>query len=144
MTEKCEFKSAKDLGLTQKEWEALITTLTLLDNDAIVHAPSATNEELIAYEPRKVTHPIFNMSAWRNKYACGTAMCIGGSAEFFGKLKMNQLCSKAEEDSALTNLFYPYHVGDNWGRLTTKQAAHALRTYLMTGKDGWKEAVATK
>lgn len=34
MTKKCEFKSAKELGLEQEQWEALIKTLTLIEGGA--------------------------------------------------------------------------------------------------------------
>lgn len=148
MTEKREFKSAKELGLTQKEWEALITTLTLLDNDAIVHVPSPKFDE-VGPQPKnsEIKKPVFNMRSWRSQASCGTVMCIGGSAEFFGKLNRDQLMEKAErlEDNGkpgLQNLFYPTRIAGNWNHLTTKQAATALRHYLKTGaEDAWKDTL---
>ena len=145
MTEKCDFKSAKELGLEQEEWEALITTLTLLENDAIVHVREM-DHGIRAKDPKK---PVFNMAVWHERTACGSVMCIGGSAEFFGKLESNQLSIKAENmddagEPALYNLFYP-GLEQDYDTLTAKQGAKALRHYLKTGRaDSWKVALRGK
>ena len=145
MTEKCNFKSAKELGLEQEEWEALITTLTLLENDAIVHVRER-NQDSRAKDPKR---PVFNMAVWQDYTPCGSVMCIGGSAEYFGKLQMNQLADKAEDmedagNPALYALFYPALEKD-YDSLTAKQGAKALRHYLKTGQaDSWQVALRGK
>jgi hypothetical protein len=142
--EKCEFKSADELGLTHKEWAALITILPLLEHDVIRHAPEGSRQT--TYVKRDKPEPVFNMSTWNESLACGTAMCIGGSAEFFGKLRPGQMEDRANDLSfdgnyALINLFYPHEI-NGWGSLTPQQAAVALRHYLTTGEDGgWQKAL---
>jgi len=139
MNEECPFKSAEELGLTQKEWEALIKTLALMENDAIQHV-----RYLAGYQPtpENKNKIVFNMSVWRMPTHCGTAMCIGGSAEYFGGLGPDTLAAKSQENKALYDLFYPpfEHLGD-YDTATTQQGAKALRYYLTTGKsDSWKVA----
>lgn len=140
MTDKCEFKSAKELGLKQNEWEALIKTLTLMEADAIVHLPLESYEFKVS---NSQTKPIFSMSEWHAKYPCGTVACIGGSAEIFGNLKMhtmqiaaNRIAAAANNDRNLFGLFY------KWGNRdpTPTQAAKVLRHYLATGRTVWSHA----
>lgn len=151
MTEKqgCEFKSAEELGLTHKEWAALITVLPLLEHDVIRHAPEASdrlNFRSLGRRGRGRGKPVFNMESWNENLDCGTAMCIGGSAEQFGKLKPQQLSCKADDledngNRALHDLFYPYEIGSSWRNLTPQMAACALRHYLTTGQPGgWTHA----
>lgn len=139
----CEFKSAKDLGLEQKEWEALIQTLMLMEAGAIIHVDTRKN----------ITRPpegkfMFNMQDWREDFTgCGSVCCIGGSAEFFGKLPFNAMGGKAytlqkNGDSNLAELFFPgEYTGfrGSWRKLTPQQAAKALRGYLTTGTTNWSQ-----
>jgi len=144
--DKCEFKSADELGLTQKEWAALIKTLALLDNDAIVHVPEIRWERAARKGEAVSVRPVFNMAVWHDENACGTVMCIGGSAEYFGKLRDDQLSEKANRmarsgEYALYNLFYPPGLID-YDKLTTKMAAEALRIYLTGGHaNSWDRAI---
>lgn len=131
-TEKCEFKSAEQLGLKQPEWEALIKTLTLMEAGAIIHATTDMKQA-----GKRVEGHLFNMSNWKDYYQCGTVCCIGGSAEVFGNLR-HQSMDKAskrlyrEGNLNLHNLFF------NWeGSPSPKEAAVALRGYLTTGKTDW-------
>lgn len=146
MTEKkCEFKSAKELGLEQEEWVALITTLTLLEHGVIVHVPER-HHDIRAKGPKR---QVFNMGVWQSSTQCGSVMCIGGSAEYFGKLEMRQLNNKADDlaqagNRALYELFYP-GLQIAYDTLTAKQGAKALRHYLKTGRDdSWKVALRGK
>ena len=147
MTEECPFKSAKELGLTQKEWEALIAIIPLLEHDVIRHAPEGSHQTAAVKRAKPV--PVFNMSTWHQNLKCGTAMCVGGSAEHFGKLRTGQLDQKSNilagmGDYALHSLFYPHEI-KRWSRLTPQMAAVALRHYLKTGRDdSWKVALRGK
>lgn len=131
MTEKCEFKSAKELGLTPKEWEALIKTLVLMEAGAMTHVPSPYS----AIE--KIDGHLFKMVNWRDEYKCGTVCCIGGSAEVLGGMprgRMDNASNRlAEEGNRNLNTLFFEWAGDP----TPKQAAIALRGYLTTGETDW-------
>lgn len=134
MTEECTFKSAKDLGLSKKQWKALILTLLMMENGQIKHV------SFLKYGQKdtlKGKHP-FNMCEWQEAYGCGTVCCIGGSAEFFGGLPVQSLAIKAQwlsdvkDEHDLYRLFYEWKDDP-----TEKQAAQVLRHYLKTGKTDW-------
>lgn len=141
MTENCEFKSAGYLGLTQKEWEALIITLMKLEAGQLDYVSRDALRS--SRETPDTKHP-FNMSIWNLPHTCGTVCCIGGSAEVLGGLSEGSLKNKASRlgtstfgmKDALWRLFYHYP-----GEQTTPQeAGRALRGYLTTGQTDWGAA----
>lgn len=121
-------KTAKELSLTQAQYCGLVKTLEALESGKLDHE----NDERI--------HD-FDMSVWD----CGTARCIGGSAELRGRCSIKATAwafDREGERVPLYYLFYPEHVNGAYSA-TTKQAAVALRHYLMTGKENWKMAMET-
>ncbi len=119
------FKSAEELGLTEKGYRGLIKVLGMLEREELVHSP----------EPYRSRIPNgFNMRACWNESACGTVGCIGGWAGFYnnrGWVAGNVLPGEAN----LHELFCP--IGYDRSNYTVEQAAHALRTYLVTGHAEW-------
>lgn len=140
MSEKCPFKSAKELGLTQEQWSALVKLSGMLERGEIKHIPSGT----IYYNKSKDSqkHVLdaetirFNMCNWSDAILldgkCGTAACLGGSAEWIAKKRL--FGNYPGYPDALENLFHPSH--DDWNELTPDIAAKALCHYLKTGHDG--------
>lgn len=127
------FKTAADLGLADDEHSALIKTLALMDGGKLTHVHP---DWLGRYEERGFTGN-FNMGWWEAGHTCGTAYCIGGTAEIVGNVEF-PLC--AEQSIGLRNLFYPF--GTAMERITVEQAAIALRSYLTTGDARWDLALA--
>ena len=132
--EGCPFKSPKELGLTPKEYSALIKTLLLMEAGKVVHAQDLDNQKLQDGEYG------FRMAVWRGRYPCGTVCCIGGTAEMIEGLPDNSLGLKAHEmagmgDHEMYNLFYRW--GAAGGNPSPKKAAQVLRGYLTTGQTKW-------
>lgn len=134
------FKSSADLGLTDKQFEALVKTLVLLETDRLslvqLDDPIAGND----VNPKFAG--LFNMGLWTAKNKCGTVACIGGTAELVGDLNSHELFFAAQNDTQLHKLFYCGGDSGDILSVTTQQAARALRSYLSTGEARWKEARA--
>jgi len=125
------FKTATELGLTEPQRCGLVRALAALESGQL------------AYEDRWID--TFNMGQWGGK--CGTACCLGGSAEVFGRLTQHELHHQSNQLSRIGNqelrkLFYPHHHIHAF-HATTKQGAAALRHYLTTGKENWQMAMET-
>lgn len=127
------FKTATELNLSETHRCALIKALAYLEAGKLDH------EEI---EPH---HIRFTMRKWGG--SCGTACCIGGSAEALGGLEYRTLGQACKTNKRLGELFYPggwphlfdpgaHHKGWN---ATPKQAATVLRGYLTTGKADWDQ-----
>ena len=138
------YKTATELGISEKLHGALILVKGMLERDEIVHA---TRDYDVDDYPLPEAAPEvwkFNMSDWRTKVTfaggpCGSVACIGGSCEWLLKERL----SDADEDRAM-ELFYPHEVGSssNWSEITPAQAARAIGNFLTTGEPKWREAVA--
>ena len=128
------FMSAKQLGLETPEYEALKKTLDMLESDGISHSYLGP--------PNEKDGLVFNMAAWHNSYGCGSVCCIGGTAEMVGQLERYSLDTKAKNNRQLRELFYPLNQSIDFGKITTEQAAAALRNYLITGKPNWECALS--
>lgn len=129
------FKSSADLGITEPQKEALMKTLVLLETGALSYIPiddlkPVTNKKLI-----KIYTGGFNMAYWHSAHSCGTAGCIGGTAEKVGGVSFEEVPDN------LHALFYPSVVG-RFYNIRPNEAATALRSYLTTGDPKWAEAVA--
>lgn len=138
MTEKCEFKSHKELGLTKKEWEALIKTLMAMEAGQVEHVPAH-----LFHNNREETKPAFNMQVWHDRYTCGTVACIAGTAEILGNLGTGTLRNTANEleaqgETALVELFCP-NSNINYDAIGPKRAAKVLRGYLTNGVTSWRK-----
>lgn len=123
-------KTAHELGLTEEEHCALVKVLAALDDGRL-------NSEFGIR---------FNMESWGGY--CGSACCIGGSAEAISGLRPGTLSASSgalafKGNRELQNLFFPYHHIHGFGawKATPKQAAKALRHYLTTGKEDWAGAL---
>lgn len=128
----CPFKSHEDLGISKPEYDGLVKTLLLMENDQMYWIHGDAEKEEGQYP--------FNMATWREHMDCGSVCCIGGTAELVEGLKpwslsttSKSLLHKGSPD--LYRLFYEYG-----GGVTPKIAAKALRGYLTTGKTDWRKA----
>ncbi len=120
------FKSAEDLGLTAEWHQALITVLGMMDRS-----------EMVWTKPYKPAHNGFTMSHVWSMNDCETAGCIFGWARHLTRSMANNTskeCSR-EQEQALERLYMP--PGYEHGLYTVEEAAHALRTYLVTGIPNW-------
>lgn len=121
------FKSAVDLGLTEKEQSALIKVLGMLERGELVHdmhfkcdAPNG-----------------FNMAHERFEASCGTVACVAGWCDIVGDTDFVE----GPWPGRTTELFAPKNLPQRcWSEITPAQAAIALRNYLTTGRPGWVAA----
>lgn len=115
------FKAAQELHLTKRQYQALTNTIAYLEGDTT-----------------KISKPFkFDMNIWRfDDPQCGTACCIGGTAEFLAGWRTQHSKSLFDlSDDGLRELFFP-SVSKALSA-TSMQAAQALRNYLTTGKPSW-------
>ena len=139
------FLTAADLGLTEAEHQAFVTTLGLMERGELQHTDTSNVNDVTEYYdirdglPKFTGH--FSLAQWITGYQCGTVACIGGTAELVGKLALHQISQKCNGDNPeLNELCYPS--GDfEYEDVTVEQAAIALRSYLTTGKANWAEAL---
>ncbi len=130
------FKTATDLGISEAQVAALQKVLVLLETGKLTHTPADGNNYEIYRDAPFTGH--FNMAAWRQETDCGTVCCIGGTAEAISGIPF---CDDYEESEELCDLFHPPRFRD--GKITTAQAAIALRSYLTTGDSRWDLATAS-
>lgn len=147
------FRSAKDLGISDVQRNALIQVLALMEGGKMKHVP---DPKVMGYDPRKVTGH-FNMNVWQVTATCGSVCCIGGTAELLigkpifhggdGSWEEGQMepevydmasTAKAKE---LDKLFFPPQC-IQYEEITDQQAAKALRNYLTSGTPRWAQAMA--
>jgi hypothetical protein len=126
------FKTAEELGLPEKQVEALKKTLVLLETGKLIHQKI---NDLFTLDERGEYTGHFNMQTWNKAIGCGTVCCIGGTAELIGGVEF------LGTPDALYALFYPETA--DYQDITPSQAATALRSYLTTGKANWKEVLKT-
>jgi hypothetical protein len=131
-TSDCPFLPAAQLGLAEKERDALIKTLLLMEAGKMVHVRSSVQEKA-----RDGEYP-FRMATWREQRDCGTVCCIGGTAELIEGLPEASLAGKAHY-MALTGSVQLYNLFYRWGGGSPPpaKAAKVLRGYLTTGKTRW-------
>lgn len=137
------FKSAADLEISQPQLEALIKTLVLMETGEIkfVHLDEKSFESSVE---GKSHEGLFNMNVWNAFTPCGTVCCIGGTAEYVGKVNFPGGCMEGMPEG-LDRLFYPYELPDHqWNDITVEKGAQALRNYLTYGEPRWKEVMENK
>lgn len=120
------FKTAEELGLTDAAHDAFIKVLHAMERGEL------------KWTPRDKPIPNgFNMQLVWDERSCGTVGCIAGWARHFGLESGSFTCwgRTSHNLKALNELFTPN--GYYSGLHTVEQAAHALRTYLVTGKPEW-------
>jgi hypothetical protein len=128
------FKSAEELGISEKQQEALCKVLVLLETDRLRHVPASEIHNV--FRPYEYAG-LFNMHYSYAESDCGTVACIRGTAELISGVRFEVW----ELPDALHDLFY------EWGPCrtldpSTAQAATALRNYLTMGHPRWDLAVA--
>jgi hypothetical protein len=133
------FMSPTDLGLNDRQFDALVKTLKLLETNKLRHAMAPAYRFEIWPEECGFDG-LFNMETWISGSACGTVACIGGTACLLAGDDLLFHGEKSEGDTEAL-FFPPYYVKRS--KITTEQAARALRSYLTTGDPKWTEAVAS-
>lgn len=134
------FMSADDLGIEDKEKDALIKTLVMLETGKLEYVPAFLLHDITIKRQSGFCN-MFNMGWWDIGYSCGSVCCIGGTAELIGELETYSLSDRASHNQQLYELFFPKN---DLYRITTAQAARALRSYLTIGEAKWDEAVKSE
>ena len=135
------FKTADELGIKEEQREALMKTLVMLETGKLVHN---TDDSIAKYSMNEEDAPFtghFNMASWRQTTPCGTAACIGGTAEMIAGYDVFDEYDAQEGGIQLDQLFQPRRIAD-WEAITPEQAAAALRSYLSTGDARWDLAIS--
>jgi hypothetical protein len=134
------FKSAADLGLTERQKAALMKTLVLLETGKLQHVrPSDQSTGDYRQDGKFTGH--FNMGRWRAVEDCGTVCCIAGTSELIGGVIFPT--ENYGKNHALKRLFWVNgFFGNDLSLITPAQAATALRSYLTTGEARWDLALA--
>jgi len=138
------FLKPSQLGLTKKRRAALVTVLRMLERGEIKHVDiDPIGYECVIGKPTDLQ--IFNMQVTHAETHCGTAGCIAGWADAVCGTRFTMveggICVRMLR-TALDRLFCP-PIGDKtWSKITTEQAARALRNYLTTGEAMWEEIIA--
>lgn len=127
------FMSAKRIGMSDRELDAHIKVLGMLERGELVHVNDAPQGER------------FNMSDCGTINECGTVACIGGwVALCLGRKSQRTLVNYVHSVTGpREELYFPhFHHPVMPHKITPQQAAHALRNYLTTGKPGWAAALS--
>lgn len=128
-----DFKSPKELGITDQEYCALNEVREGLCQGRYHHALSR----------EKATHACsFNMHQSMSTTHCGTIGCIGGwMGMVMGKdvPGSNQYVRENRNQSArLRRLFYPSMPDPLWWHLTPERSAQACANFLHGKADPWE------
>jgi hypothetical protein len=132
------FKTPDDLGISDKEFDALFKVLGMLERGEIKHR--AHGKTRPAPTGKFVG---FNMAAFFGDTGCGTVACICGWAEHIGKLD-GMLIDKRLVNKGLNALFEPNPHGGvqiAMDAIRADEAAIALRNFLTHGEPRWAEAL---
>lgn len=135
------FKTAKQLNLTDEQHGALVKTLEFLESGKTLHFVNEDSRDLLR---SKRAFSLFFMPTWIHRSSCGTVACLGGTAQI---LSGNDNLFRSEPNDTIQ-----YHIRNkneelyqlffNWGggNPTEVQGARALRGFLETGKTDWTKA----
>lgn len=129
-----QLKTAKQLGITEKERNALLKVRELLAAGVMLHRADPV--------PGEPTHrPLFNMGESFDRWECGQVGCIGGWMAFH--MGLDDACEyvggcdgDGDRSDALHNLFYPPESKD-YCSLTCRQAVNAIDKFLSGQKYPW-------
>ncbi len=131
------FMNFRELGIRKNEYDALCQVLDAMQNGKVIedHIRNRGYEIKIR----------FNMKHWtrtknisnQNNFLSGC--CIGGLGELMCAIKFSSHVKPTKQGNALYGLFYPSCVEHSeYGNITVKQAANALRNYLTMGNALWQ------
>ncbi len=127
-----KFKTAAELGLSEAQRCGLVKTLAFMEAGKLMHV-NRSHRDVASISPLMP----FNMTMWRRSYKCGTVCCIGGTAEFLGRVSYGQNLIPYQ----LRMLFgLVDHAFESMNDVTERQAGVALRHYLETGITDWDTA----
>lgn len=136
------FLPAADLHLSERQRDALVTVLGMMERGEIEHVQLRYKDGATTYEGFSTSFP-FNMASWSCESVCGTVHCIGGWAERVGGVDMPR-------SYQLQQLFYPVaslvhrscvSAAELYDSITIEQAACALRNYLTLGEPKWSDII---
>jgi len=141
------FLTSKQLGITDIQRDALITTLGMLERGELKHTqhksmPGYPDVNLPLGKAGFTGH--FNMAYWSYQVGCGTLMCLGGtSAIIAGDDELWGCSTDSISNKELRELFMPgWGYGRyDWDKVTTEQAAAGLSNYLTRGSAHWGEVL---
>lgn len=139
------FKTAAELELSEEEYDAHVRVLHMLERGELVHWTWERNGPKLADVPPGAKW--FNMRYSTLEDSCGTVACIGGWVGLvmgLSELQASEYVSDVGE-GARARLYYPHWRGgfteQSRYKITTEEAAQALRNYLTTGEPRWNDAV---
>lgn len=124
------FKTPMALDIQDWEFEALLKVLGMLERGELRHVEPGCSISSYQFSGQ------FNMALWVADNDCGTVACIGGTASLIAGRKI-----RSRETPGLCGLFYPCLKTD-WAKITTEQAAIAVRNYLTHGEARWAEVMS--
>lgn len=141
------FKTAAELNLTDKRFEALLGVLRMLERDELKHVALDETRARMSYRKPRDRSFVFNMDDIYTYSNCGTAACIAGACDLYFNSDFvdpkDGLADIDEVSKELYNLFCPDRVSPcDWKEISSSQAAMALRSYLTTGEPRWDLALA--
>ncbi len=132
------FLPAAALGIEERERDALVKALAILESGRIAARPAnSTSTGLGQYSA--VVPPFFDMGMMVRQTDCGTSCCILGLARCVANDR-SLLQIAANEDHTARALFFPH--GQAIKCTDPKKGAKALRSYLETGDPRWAEALS--
>ena len=134
-------KTARQLGITAKEYKALLKVRDLLSKREVLF-----NMGAIISDERY--HPGYG----RDVHNCGAVCCIGGwmavvmhgeldNFDFY-KIECGVIDYVVDKRSqSLSKLFYPTPVDIEWSEITPSQAIRAIDNFMNTGDPDWSSIV---
>ena len=134
------FKTPAELGVSDTEFEALLSVLRMLERGEIKEAPPDQNWTSIFNLAECPEPTMFSMRTTQATADCGTACCIIGWARFISG-DWNILAASISPKHSAYSLFFPHEMGAIHSR-DPSQGAIALRNYLTFGEPRWAQAVA--
>lgn len=144
------FKRPADLKLSDKEHNALISALGVLERGEIKHIDvERIGRRIVVHKSRYYDHEgelAFNMREWFRDTACGTVACIGGYCDAtYGTMFCGRGTNRDGElhgpEWQLDNLFCVFETDRPLSEITVEHAAAALRNYLTHGQARWPEVL---
>jgi hypothetical protein len=135
------FLSAEELKIDDWEHAGLVEVMRRLERGELRHIVPE-HERHSTYQ----TPDGFNM-AFDGVGVCGTVACIGGWVARTKGMRAEGYVPNIRPGDPLDPLYYPLELGDlragtcPWYKITTEQAAAAIRNFLTTGAPRWLEVV---
>lgn len=139
------FKSASELWLSDKEHEALVGLLGMLERGELKHVDIdiKENSRAVAQPDAKEFKNLFNMFNTFGRSGCGTTGCMAGVCDIIYGTRFTQMFEAhfvEPTNYALSELFAPDCIdAEYWATITPERCAIALRNFLTDGRARWEE-----